>query len=165
MNSILQCLNQTPFRLTEIFRSDEYKQYIDPNNPRQHRNGKLAGAYGDLMNQMWREGASTIAPKDVRKQLGQYYEHFRSDDQHDSHELLEWLLNGLHEDLNSIAKMPCFTTDIQKEGRADHDIAAEYMSRNHQRNRSCVRDIFEGQSKTLQRCLTCNASFLEVTNS
>ena len=48
---------------------------------------------------------------------------FLGHQQHDSHELLLFLISGLHEDLNQVTKKPYFNNDIKETN--DREMAAE----------------------------------------
>lgn len=79
---------------------------------------------------------------------------FAGGGQHDSQELLEWLLDGLHEDLNRVMEKP-YSELKDSDGRADGVVAAEAWSQHHARNQSIVIDLFYGQLKSKVSCLNC----------
>ena len=51
--------------------------------------------------------------------MGRYAPQFVGYAQHDSQELLAFLLDGLHEDLNLVLKKPYVDMSIETEGRED----------------------------------------------
>lgn len=69
-------------------------------------------------------------------------------------ELLEWLLDGLHEDLNRVTEKP-YSELKDSDGRADSVVAAEAWAQHHARNQSIVIDLFYGQLKSKVSCLGC----------
>ncbi|KNC69358.1 hypothetical protein SARC_18130, partial [Sphaeroforma arctica JP610] len=42
----------------------------------------------------------SVAPVKLKKAIGKFSPQFNGSQQHDSHELLSFMLDGLHEDLN-----------------------------------------------------------------
>lgn len=138
-----QCLSNTP-PLTEYFLEDRYEAEINRENPLGMR-GEIAEAYADLVKQMWLSRSSYVAPRTfkVRKrmavcnsfamkleypncnaflsgqtQVGRFAPQFSGYQQQDSQELLAFLLDGLHEDLNRVKKKP-YLALRDAEGRPD----------------------------------------------
>ncbi|KAJ7399050.1 ubiquitin specific peptidase 4 [Pitangus sulphuratus] len=104
MNSALQCLSNTP-PLTDYFLEDKYEAEINQNNPLGMR-GEIAEAYAELIKQMWSGRQSHVAPRMFKTQVGRFAPQFSGYQQQDSQELLAFLLDGLHEDLNRVKKKP-----------------------------------------------------------
>lgn len=63
--------------------------------------------------------------------------------QHDSSELLNYVLDGLHEDLNRIKKKPYFG-DLNTNGKTEEQIANESWDRHISRNSSIISDLMHG---------------------
>lgn len=57
---------------------------------------------------MWFGRESPIAPRDLKWAIGRVREEFHGYNQQDSQELMAFLLDGLHEDLNRIKKKPYY---------------------------------------------------------
>lgn len=74
--------------------------------------------------------------------------------QHDSHELLAFLLDGLHEDLNRVVDKP-YVEQKDHAGRPDEVVANEAWEDYRKRNRSVIADIFQGQFKSKVTCPEC----------
>ena len=74
--------------------------------------------------------------------------------QHDAQELLSFLLDGLHEDLNRVLNKPP-TSVSDSNDRSDHEVAAEHWQIHLQRNQSVIVDKFQGQFKSRVTCPTC----------
>lgn len=104
MSSAVQCLSAT-FPLTEYFYIGRHHKDLNKDNPL-GTGGKLALAYADLICQMWSGVSGPIAPHELKNAIGAFAKQFTGYRQHDSHELLSFLLDGLHEDLNRIKKKP-----------------------------------------------------------
>ncbi|KAI2656254.1 Ubiquitin carboxyl-terminal hydrolase 32 [Labeo rohita] len=72
----------------------------------------------------------------------------------DSQELLAFLLDGLHEDLNRVHEKP-YVELKDSDGRPDHEVATEAWENHLRRNRSIVVDLFHGQLRSQVKCKTC----------
>jgi ubiquitin carboxyl-terminal hydrolase 4/11/15 len=104
MNSALQCLSAT-VPLTDYFLSAKYLSEINLDNPLGTK-GELVQEYSGLLKQLWSSRIGVFSPRDFKTCLGKFAEQFSGYSQHDSQELLAYLLDGLHEDLNRIPKKP-----------------------------------------------------------
>lgn len=49
---------------------------------------------------------SSVSPTQLKRAIGKYQTMFMGYNQHDSGELVSYLLDGIHEDLNRIKKKP-----------------------------------------------------------
>ena len=68
--------------------------------------GKLAAAYAGLMNDMWVSGSGRLTPSDLKRTLGSKISRFSGYGQQDSQELVNYILDLIHEDLNQVTKKP-----------------------------------------------------------
>uniref|UniRef100_A0A674MA06 Ubiquitin carboxyl-terminal hydrolase n=1 Tax=Takifugu rubripes TaxID=31033 RepID=A0A674MA06_TAKRU len=153
MNSALQCLsNASP--LTEYFLNDQYEAEINRENPLGMR-GEIAEAYADLVKQMWLSRSSYVAPRSFKTQVGRFAPQFSGYQQQDSQELLAFLLDGLHEDLNRVKKKP-YLALRDAEGRPDEIVAKEAWTNHRLRNDSIIVDIFHGLFKSTLVCPECS---------
>uniref|UniRef100_A0A3P9ITE6 Ubiquitin carboxyl-terminal hydrolase n=1 Tax=Oryzias latipes TaxID=8090 RepID=A0A3P9ITE6_ORYLA len=153
MNSALQCLSNAP-PLTEYFLDDQYEAEINRENPLGMR-GEIAEAYADLVKQMWLSRSSYVAPRTFKTQVGRFAPQFSGYQQQDSQELLAFLLDGLHEDLNRVKKKP-YLALRDAEGREDEIVAKEAWKNHRLRNDSVIVDIFHGLFKSTLVCPVCS---------
>uniref|UniRef100_A0A8B9LCR5 Ubiquitin carboxyl-terminal hydrolase n=1 Tax=Astyanax mexicanus TaxID=7994 RepID=A0A8B9LCR5_ASTMX len=153
MNSALQCLSNSP-PLTEYFLEDQYEAEINRENPLGMR-GEIAEAYADLVKQMWLSRSSYVAPRTFKTQVGRFAPQFSGYQQQDSQELLAFLLDGLHEDLNRVKKKP-YLALRDAEGRPDEIVAKEAWTNHRLRNDSIIVDIFHGLFKSTLVCPECS---------
>ena len=153
MNSSIQCLAHTP-PLMRTFLSNAYRRDLNRDNPL-GLGGKLALAFGGLMGKLWRGGVGHVAPKHFKWQLGKFAPQFGGYAQQDSQELLAFLLDGLHEDLNRIAVKP-YREEKDSDGRPDEEVAGEAWDNYRARNDSVVVDHFQGLLKSTLRCPVCS---------
>ncbi|KAL8496254.1 hypothetical protein ACS0TY_020096 [Phlomoides rotata] len=151
MNSALQCLAHTP-KLVDYFLGD-YKREINPDNPLGMK-GEIASSFGDLMKKLWAPGATPLAPRTFKLKLAHFAPQFSGFNQHDSQELLAFLLDGLHEDLNRVKCKP-YVEAKDSDGRPDEEVADEYWRNHLARNDSIIVDVCQGQYRSTLICPDC----------
>jgi ubiquitin carboxyl-terminal hydrolase 4/11/15 len=152
MNSALQCLSNTP-QLTKWFLADNYKKDLNRDNPLGMK-GQVAEAYGELIERLWSGQAHSIPPRDFKYTIGRFNSSFSGYQQHDTQELLAFLLDGLHEDLNRIIKKPYIELP-DFDGMKDAEIAKRSWDYHRARNDSVIVDLFQGQFKSRLICEEC----------
>lgn len=153
MNSALQVLFNTQ-PLTQYFRQNMHLFELNTTN-RMGTRGQLALRYAELLKEVWSaSSARSVAPLKLRFCITKNNSDFAGGGQHDSQELLAWLLDTLHEDLNRVtARSYCELRDSN--GRADSEVAKEAWNQHYARNESIVIDLFCGQLKSKVSCLAC----------
>ncbi|XP_044294510.1 ubiquitin carboxyl-terminal hydrolase 8 isoform X2 [Varanus komodoensis] len=153
MNSILQCLCNAP-HLADYFNRNGYQDDINRSNFLGHK-GEVAEEFGIIMKALWTGQYRYISPKDFKITIGKINDQFAGYSQQDSQELLLFLMDGLHEDLNKADNRKRY-----KEENNDHldDLkAAELAWHKHkQLNESIIVALFQGQFKSTVQCLTCH---------
>jgi len=153
MNSMLQCLSNSEPLARYFLEESRWRADVNPENPLGFR-GKLAASYAQLMRSMWKGGLSSVAPSLVKEVVARNAPQFRGYQQHDSQELMSYLLDGLHEDCNRVVdKKP--TDKVESDGRPDTLVAAESWATHEMRNRSRVQEIFAGQLRSHIQCNVC----------
>ncbi|KAG5838877.1 hypothetical protein ANANG_G00228320 [Anguilla anguilla] len=135
MNSALQCLSNTP-PLTEYFLRSAYLDELNFTNPLGMK-GEIAEAYADVVKQMWSGRHYSVVPRIFKTKVGHFASQFLGYQQHDSQELLSFLLDGLHEDLN-------------------REVAEEAWRNHRRRNDSVIVDTFHGLFKSTLVCPECH---------
>uniref|UniRef100_A0A3Q3L255 Ubiquitin carboxyl-terminal hydrolase n=1 Tax=Mastacembelus armatus TaxID=205130 RepID=A0A3Q3L255_9TELE len=153
MNSAVQCLSNIP-PLTEYFLKDKYTDELNEDNPLGMK-GEIARAYAELIKQLWSGKYSYVTPRPFKTQVGRFAPQFSGYQQQDSHELLAFLLDGLHEDLNRIRKKPYIQLK-DANGRPDKVVAEEAWENHIKRNDSIIVDIFHGLFKSTLVCPVCS---------
>ncbi|TSS11538.1 Ubiquitin carboxyl-terminal hydrolase 32 [Bagarius yarrelli] len=152
MNSSIQCVSNTK-PLTEYFTSGSHLYELNRTNPIGMR-GHMAKCYGDLIQELWSGAQKSIAPLKLRWTIAKYAPRFDGFQQQDSQELLAFLLDGLHEDLNRVHDKP-YVELKDSDGRPDWEVASEAWENHLRRNRSIVVDLFHGQLRSQVKCKTC----------
>ncbi|XP_037552899.1 ubiquitin carboxyl-terminal hydrolase 8 isoform X2 [Nematolebias whitei] len=153
MNSILQCLCNTP-GMSEYFNNNYYLEDINRANILGHK-GEVAEEFAVIIQSLWAGQYKNISPRDFKNTIGKINEQFSGYDQQDSQELLLFLMDGLHEDLNKADNRKRY-----KEEENDHlnDQAAADVSwsKHKMLNESIIVALFQGQFKSTVQCLTCH---------
>lgn len=164
MNSALQCLAHTR-ELTEYFLAGVFKQELNPDNPLGMQ-GAIAENYANLIQRIWASTSSSgtsYAPREFKTQLARFAPQFSGYQQHDSQELVAFLLDGLHEDLNRVLKKPYVEKPDWPDNvtPATHDLELAKLAKQSWdgyklRNDSVIVDLFQGQYQSTLVCPECN---------
>lgn len=152
MNSIIQGLSNTP-AITEYFDNDNYLEDINEDNPLGMK-GEIARTFGQLIKDMWSGRYSYVVPRAFKMSVGRFAPQFSGYQQQDSQELLTFLLDGLHEDLNRVKQKP-YVEMGDADGKLDSVIAMEAWQNYKKRNDSVILDIFHGLLKSTVVCPEC----------
>jgi len=152
MNSTLQCLMQSPW-LSKFFLTDGWKRDLNRNNPL-GKDGRVAEQYGALVDNIFSGDYRVVGPRDFKKVIGEFAPRFVGWQQQDSQELLAFLLDGLHEDLNRVKVKP-YTNNVESNGREDNVVANETWETYLKRNDSIIVDKLQGQYKSKLVCPCC----------
>ncbi|XP_076025691.1 ubiquitin carboxyl-terminal hydrolase 8 isoform X2 [Genypterus blacodes] len=153
MNSILQCLCNTP-AMAEYFNNDYYMEDINRSNILGHK-GEVAEEFGVIMKALWAGPYKCISPRDFKVTIGKINEQFSGYDQQDSQELLLFLMDGLHEDLNKADNRKRYKEE--ENDHLDDQMAADLAWSKHKLlNESIIVALFQGQFKSTVQCLTCH---------
>lgn len=141
MNSGLQCLSNT-MELTKYFLFNMYQEDINEDNPL-GLGGNLAKAYHSLLVDIWIGKDARTAPYDLKRVLGKKIARFSGYGQQDACELLNYLLDLIHEDLNRVKKKPYVEMPDQN-GRSDQEMSNLYWKAFQERNKSIIVDLMYG---------------------
>lgn len=175
MNSALQCLAHTQ-EIVEYFSSMHlsctiirrksslfdaggiFRDELNRDNPI-GMHGQIAETFGILIDKIWETDSSSMSysPREFKQTLQRFAPQFSGYQQHDSQELLAFLLDGLHEDLNRVLKKP----SVEKpdwEGGGDKELvelAKKSWDGYTSRNDSVIVDLFQGQYQSTLICPEC----------
>ncbi|KAI8071601.1 hypothetical protein BC940DRAFT_293258 [Gongronella butleri] len=161
MNSIIQCLSGTiPF--ARYFISGAFKQHVNKHNPL-GTGGVLADSFAELLRVMWSESYNFISPVTFRGALVRFAPQYSGTEQQDSQEFLNFLLDGLHEDLNAsqaICPPSMDNPDEEKifEQLPDYQASGIAWEKYLQRNASVVVSLFQGQYRSRLTCHSCKTT-------
>lgn len=153
MNACVQALCHT-VGLADYFLGYDWQTEINDSNPLGY-GGRLARAFGTLLEEMWSSQPSAVAPARFKRMMGHVAPMFAGNEQHDTQELLTFLLDALHEDLNRCRSKP-YVEAVECHRRQDEDKCAAKAWRGYLlRDRSIIVDLFQGQLRSTVRCATC----------
>ena len=125
--------------------------------------GEIARQYAKLVSEVCRVGddnlGDAVTPKSFKSALAKFAPQFRGVRQHDSQELVAFLLDGLNEDLNKVKDKPYIQLD-EKDGQDEREFADLSWNAHLQRNKSIIQKLFHGQFKSVVTCpsRTCQHS-------
>ncbi len=105
--------------------------------------GYLAGSIAELMKDLWLGHKRAVAPWKFKKVISRFAPQFSGYSQHDSQELLVYLLDGLHEDLNLVKRKPPTKTP-ENTGLSDDEMSKLFWENYLKRNRSIIVDTLVG---------------------
>ena len=99
---------------------------------------------------------ANFPPREFKKTIGRLHQAFNDGKQHDSQELLMYLLSGLHEDLNRVTNKKY---EENPEGEMDDSVKATLFWDYHlRREKSIIVDLFQGQLRSMVACQKCSHS-------
>lgn len=154
MNSAVQCLSHC-WPLTVHFLSDRWAEDLNTDNPIGTPGQQLTREYAKLIKAMWFGNEPALPPLALKRAIAVHAEQFQGFGQHDAHELLNYMLDGIHEDLN-LVKRKEYVEDAEAGERPDAVVAAECWDKHKRRNRSVVVDHFVGITKSTVECPECD---------
>ena len=154
MNSALQCLSNCEY-LTKYFLLNYYKRELNLTS-KYGSGGKIAESYANLLIKLWKETKEYINPFEFFKTFVSNVKMFANNSQHDSHEMLIYLLEKLHEDLNRNKEKEYI--ELNEKGENEDDISAcnRWWETHQKRDNSIIMDLFSGQYKSTLRCPFCD---------
>lgn len=153
-NSGTQCLMHT-VPLMQFMLSGKWKADLNETNPIGMK-GYLAKTFAALANDVWSGKYGSIAPRDLKHIVGKFAPQFSGWGQQDSHELILFTLDGIHEDLNRCKKKP-IVEPVEGDGTDDEEKAKEAWLRHKLRNDSIIVDLFHGQIRSRILCPDCQS--------
>ena len=152
MNSIIQCLANTE-DIVKFFLLGLHEKHINIDNFLGTR-GKLPIAFAELLHEIWNGNRHYVAPWDLKSIIARRAIQFQGFAQHDSQEILSFMLETLHEDLNSVTHKP-YVEFKDSDGRPDKEVCQEYWEGLRKREQSIFIDLFYGQLKSRVQCTDC----------
>ena len=162
MNATIQCLSAT-IPLTAYFLDGQFHRDIQRDNWKGSK-GIMAELYHTLLRNLWEStDVETIRPTNFRKFNARLNKEWGLDRQQDAKEYLEFLIDGLHEDLNvnwhKTPLRPLTEADeAQRERTAPLVASKREWGRYEHRDHSRMTDYFAGQHLSRLQCNVCHHS-------
>jgi len=152
MNSSLQCLANIS-QLKDYFMSPHYMSDVEISGKvTETTKGELAVGFEKLLRQLWGKPRRAIAPWAFKELVAKFASGFDGYRQHDSMEFIEYLIDGLKEDVNRVKGKKLYVERADSNGRPDDVVALEAGNKFLLRNDSVVDDIFVGFLKSSTAC-------------
>ncbi|KNC49463.1 CAMK/CAMK1 protein kinase [Thecamonas trahens ATCC 50062] len=168
MNAVLQTLAHLP-ALRDQLLADNLSDSINTVNPHGTK-GKLAYAFADLVKTLWSGAGAAVAPRHFKQVLNHHAPRFVGSSQHDAGEVLTYVLDGLHEDLNrspyALGASPRPRPPPPDTSARDQDLNLSSMlawSSHLARDESVIVDVFEGQLISRVACTADGCGKASVT--
>ena len=162
LNAALQCLSNTP-ALTRYFLRNIHLYELNPTNPMGFH-GLVALRYAELIKMVWNSESPNLnrkrlSPSTIRNLITKTWQQFGDQDQQDAQELMTFLLDGLHEDLNrkrrETLQMNGNSDCEKKEAENKNDVRSAWN--NHLKmNDSIIVDLFHGLLSFEIDCPQCH---------
>ncbi|CCH45135.1 Ubiquitin carboxyl-terminal hydrolase [Wickerhamomyces ciferrii] len=161
MNSIIQCLLGTPPFL-QFFLNGSYKEHVNINS-KLGTKGIMAKFFAELAQAVFKQNGRVYEPKNFKIAIGSLNTSFKNNDQQDCSEFLNFVLDGLHEDLNEEGNRPRLgdLTTEEEELRERMPIRLASViewERYLKTNYSAVVALFQGQYLSQLKCLECGTT-------
>lgn len=159
MNATLQVLSATT-PLSIFFLDDQWRGLLQRENWKGTR-GVLPELYSNLIRSLWKGDVDYIRPTTFRGFCGRLKSEWGRDDQEqDAKEFFDFLIDGLHEDLNvRWAKSPLKeltpSDEAHRERMPKPYVAKIEWDRFTHRDQSFITSLFGGQYSSRLQCLTC----------
>ena len=153
MNSTLQCLGNTTC-LRDFFITGSYLKDLNKRNVLGY-NGELATSFCKMVRKLWSGEQQSFAPERLKDVIEKRHPNYDGLMQHDAHEFMSLLLDGLHEDLNRVTMKP-LTEAVVSDGQSDVEVAKQAWKVHRMRNDSFLVDFFQGQFRSTLVCSECS---------
>ena len=154
MNSALQCLSNC-YELTKYFLLDYYLNDINPDN-KLGTGGQVTTIYRKLLEDLWNSEEDYINPSYFKRIFVHFVHKFSGYAQQDSNEFLIYLLDKIHEDLNTITVKPYIEMEEKKQDQTDEEVSKIWWEKHLKRENSIIVDLFHGQFKSTISCNICH---------
>ncbi|XP_010892126.2 ubiquitin carboxyl-terminal hydrolase 2a isoform X2 [Esox lucius] len=152
MNSILQCLSNTP-NLRDYCLHNSYRRDLSSNS--RTNTGALMEEFAKLLQTMWTSSSSeAVGPSEFKTQIQRYAPRFVGYNQQDAQEFLRFLLDGLHNEVNRVTVRPRGNTE-DLDHLPDREKGEKMWKKYLEREDSKIVDLFVGQLKSSLTCSTC----------
>ena len=153
MNSALQCLSNC-YELTKYFLLDFYENDINLEN-KLGTGGHVVQVYRKLLEDLWGGEDDYINPSYFKNIFAHFVRKFSGYAQQDSNEFLIYLLDKIHEDLNTITIKPYIEMEEKKKDQTDEEVSKIWWEKHLKRENSIIVDLFHGQFKSTISCNKC----------
>ena len=144
--------------LSNFFLNERWRDLTQKNWKGSH--GIMPEIYANLMHDLWRGGKKSIRPGSFRKFCARLNGEWGVDRQQDAKEFFDFIIDCLHEDLNSNwqrSQLQPLTKEqeLRRETMPAQEVSSIEWGRYEHREKSRISDMFAGQHASKLRCTTC----------
>lgn len=157
----VQCLMHAP-PLADHFLLADWRRDLVPATRTRPWEPRVTTEFVALLRRMWLGGQAAQSPHALHHAVGVADRRFANHmEQHDAQEVLQAVLDNVHDDLNRVLRRPPPLPALDSDGRPDADVADEAWARHLAANDSVVTDTFCGQLRSSVTC--CRCGYASVT--
>ena len=155
MGSALQALSAV-WPLSRYYVRNEYEADKNPAN-KLGTGGAMSDAYAEMLRGLWYGSSRSFEPRKMLAQAAAFQDVFSGLAQQDAQELLNFVIDGLHEDCNKTAGGVKKELRDQLPGESDLEYGRFSWAWHRSINDSRIVDLFGGQFKSTLTCPSCSA--------
>ena len=147
MNATIQCLAHVKTLTNNLL-----KNRIEIKNDKYKK--KLANAFVEVLENLWEKNLEYYAPYNFKALISKMNPLFEGVKANDSKDLVLFLLETMHNELNKVKNIPQFDDNINQYNFLESfQSFGKYFGNNFQ---SIISDIFYGMYNSQMKCLNCN---------
>ena len=152
LNAAVQCLSHS-LPLQQYLLSSSFVHELNRDNFLGHK-GRVPIALEALLRALYAAPKHSIhSPRNLRALIRELNPMFEGNLQHDAQEALQFLLQGMHQDLNRVREKPPRVECADSDGRRDEVVAREAWRHFGRTEDSVIADLFMGQFRSTTTCL------------
>ena len=161
MNCIIQCLFGT-IPLLKLFIDGTWKSHVNVNS-KLGTKGIMATYFAQLAQSVLLNDNAIFEPRNFKAMVGSLNSMFKNCDQQDSSEFLNFVLDGLHEDLNECGNKPREPAPTEEQEKQLEKMSIRVAStieweRYLKSDFSAILYFFQGQFASQLKCLECGTT-------
>ncbi|CDR47706.1 CYFA0S36e00628g1_1 [Cyberlindnera fabianii] len=161
MNCVIQCLLGT-VTFSRIFVDGSYQAHVNINSKLGSK-GIMARYFSELAKALYQNNNRVYEPRNFKSVVGSLNYMFRNTDQQDCSEFLNFVLDGLHEDLNECGSKPRPPPSTKEEEMARESMSIRTASTIEWEKYlvsdfSAIVHLFQGQFSSRLKCLECGTT-------
>lgn len=163
LNASIQALVHSDI-FAEYFATNTFLKDLNLENKHGYK-GRLALVFGKVTHELWMaRNHKYIAPRAFYREICQLNDQYAGNEQHDAHEFLSFLLDGLSEDLNAVHVKPYLEMPDSND-TPEKELANIWWTQHMRRERSLITHLFTGQFRSSLSCACgyCSARFEPFT--
>ena len=166
MNSVIQSLINIPL-VRDIFLDEKIIFFLNKKGKFSNE-GKVFEEFHKILDLRWKNSNSNkiFTPKSFKEIIGKLRKEFSSNEQQDANELMNFLIDELHEELNIINERKyIINPENEVLHNNDNELSNLYWANNLRRSCSFIYALFNFQLKSILTCEKCNKQKITYENN